>query len=296
MRRCLPFAVATCVALSRGRRRAAGRAESHEPAIPEVGRARAAHGLHAEDVARRHAARLVHHARPRLVGRDLLRPARRDQPERQQHRAATTAITYRVLKPATEMQIDLMEPLEVDSMVQDGTPVRFRREGDAFFATLTVAAARGRSQDDHRLLSRPSADREEPALAGRIHLGEGQPRPPVGRDDRSGHGRVGVVAEQGHAGRRAGQPARRAHAARSDDGRLERTAAQHDAQRRTARRPTSGSSSNPINNYAIAVAAGTYAHYTETYDGLEGHAHDGLLAARLQPRRTRTGSGRRRAR
>jgi aminopeptidase N len=27
---------------------------------------------------------------------------------------------------------------------------------------------------------------------------------------------------------------------------------------------------NPINNYAIAVAAGTYAHYTETYDGLKG--------------------------
>ena len=34
-------------------------------------------------------------------------------------------------------------------MVQDGRAVQFRRDGNAFFATLTVAAARGRSQDDH---------------------------------------------------------------------------------------------------------------------------------------------------
>ena len=54
------------------------------------------------------------------------------------------AITYTVLSQRAEMQIDLMEPLEVDSMVQDGSAVTFRREGDAFFATLAAAAARGR--------------------------------------------------------------------------------------------------------------------------------------------------------
>src|SRR5581483_8671716 len=47
------------------------------------------------------------------------------------------AITYRVLKPASVMQIDLQEPLEVDSMVQAGAPVSYRRDGNAFFATLT---------------------------------------------------------------------------------------------------------------------------------------------------------------
>src|SRR5688500_768758 len=46
-------------------------------------------------------------------------------------------ITYRVTQPAAEMQIDLMEPLVVDSMIdQRGRAVRFRREGAAFFATL----------------------------------------------------------------------------------------------------------------------------------------------------------------
>ena len=36
-------------------------------------------------------------------------------------------ITYRVLGPGRELQVDLMAPLEVDSMVQDGRRVPFRR-------------------------------------------------------------------------------------------------------------------------------------------------------------------------
>jgi hypothetical protein len=57
--------------------------------------------------------------------------------------AGYNAITYTVLQPATEMQIDLMEPLVVDSMTQDRRPVRFRREGAAFFARLTAPQLAG---------------------------------------------------------------------------------------------------------------------------------------------------------
>ncbi|MGA2381879.1 MAG: M1 family metallopeptidase [Gemmatimonadales bacterium] len=45
-------------------------------------------------------------------------------------------ITYQVLTPAHEMQIDLQVPLEVDSMVQDGERLAYRRDGNAFFVTL----------------------------------------------------------------------------------------------------------------------------------------------------------------
>src|SRR5437868_7272969 len=45
-------------------------------------------------------------------------------------------IGYRVVAPAQEMQVDLMTPLEVDSMVQDGRTLSYRRDGDAFFVTL----------------------------------------------------------------------------------------------------------------------------------------------------------------
>jgi aminopeptidase N len=43
------------------------------------------------------------------------------------------AITYRVTGRPREMQIDLQAPLMVDSMVQDGRRLRFRRDGNALF-------------------------------------------------------------------------------------------------------------------------------------------------------------------
>ena len=45
-------------------------------------------------------------------------------------------ITYQVLTPEREMQIDLQVPLEVDSMVQDGRRLEYRRDGNVFFVTL----------------------------------------------------------------------------------------------------------------------------------------------------------------
>lgn len=47
-------------------------------------------------------------------------------------------ITYQVVGPATEMQIDLQLPLEVDSMVQSGKHLKYRRDGNALFVTLTA--------------------------------------------------------------------------------------------------------------------------------------------------------------
>ena len=44
-------------------------------------------------------------------------------------------ITYRVLAPGREMQIDLQVPLEVDSVVEHGRRAAYRRDGNAFFVT-----------------------------------------------------------------------------------------------------------------------------------------------------------------
>jgi len=44
-------------------------------------------------------------------------------------------ITYRVLRSAAEMQIDLQVPLEVDSIMQDRRKLTYRRDGNAFFVT-----------------------------------------------------------------------------------------------------------------------------------------------------------------
>jgi aminopeptidase N len=55
-------------------------------------------------------------------------------------------ITYRVLRtnqPSTTMQVDLQPPLTVDSIVQDGRIVAYRRDGNALFLTLTAAQPAG---------------------------------------------------------------------------------------------------------------------------------------------------------
>ena len=52
-------------------------------------------------------------------------------------------ITYRVIRPSTEMQIDLQHPLVIDSIVQDRRKVQFRRDSNAFFVTLPSTQAAG---------------------------------------------------------------------------------------------------------------------------------------------------------
>ena len=101
-------------------------------------------------------------------------------------------------------------------------------------------------------------------------MGEGQPRPPVGRDDRSGHGRV-ACGGLTRTRRPTSRTSQRVALTVPDplinvsNGRL-----------RSTKKNANGTTTyewfvvNPINNYAIAVAAGNYAHYTETFDGEKG--------------------------
>src|SRR5215472_6782768 len=51
------------------------------------------------------------------------------------------AITYRVLTRSSPMQIDLQEPLEVDSVLQGGQPLVYRRDGNAVFVNVPAARA-----------------------------------------------------------------------------------------------------------------------------------------------------------
>ena len=55
-------------------------------------------------------------------------------------------ITYRVLRPVQEMQIDLQAPLVLDSVVQDGRPLAARRDGNAYFLTLLARQREGETR------------------------------------------------------------------------------------------------------------------------------------------------------
>jgi D-alanyl-D-alanine dipeptidase len=54
-------------------------------------------------------------------------------------------IMYRVLQTGREMQIDLQAPLTIDSIVQSGRKLKFRRDGNAFFVALNAAQRTGTS-------------------------------------------------------------------------------------------------------------------------------------------------------
>lgn len=45
-------------------------------------------------------------------------------------------ISYSVLKPYSVMQIDLMQPMQMDSILQDGSMCKWRRDGNAFFVSV----------------------------------------------------------------------------------------------------------------------------------------------------------------
>ena len=98
--------------------------------------------------------------------------------------AGYNGITYRVLRPAREMQIDLQVPLDVDSMVQDGRRLSFRRDGNAFFATLGTPQRAGDRRDDHRLLPRQAPRGGAPALGRRASSGPQDSLGRLGRDRR----------------------------------------------------------------------------------------------------------------
>jgi aminopeptidase N len=178
-------------------------------------------------------------------------------------------ISYRVLKPATEMQIDLMTPLVVDSMIQDGRAVQFRRDSNAFFATL----------------SSPQRAGERKTITvfyhGRPRIGTNPPWQGGFTWTRDSLGRPWVVTTDQGMGASVWWPNKDTQADEPDSQRVALTLpdpmidVSNGRLRSTTHHPDGTTTyewfvTNPINNYAIAVAAGTYAHYSESFDGLKG--------------------------
>lgn len=181
----------------------------------------------------------------------------------------SNGITYRVLKPAQELQVDLMVPLVVDSMVQDGKAVRFRRDGNAFFATLASPQRTGASK----------------TLTVFYH-GKPQPakRPPWDggfswKTDSLDATWV-VTTDQG-MGASVWWPNKDSQADEPDSQRVAITVPKglvnvSNGRLRGIEHHDDGTSTyewfvvKPINNYAIALAIGKYDHWSELYQGERG--------------------------
>ena len=180
-----------------------------------------------------------------------------------------TGITYLVLTPGRELQVDLMGPLAVDSMVQDRRAVPFRRDGNAYFAKPSTRQRAG----DHRTITvyyhgKPRVATRPPWEGGFTWTSDSLGRPWV------------VTTDQG-MGASVWWPNKDTQADEPDSQRVALTVPDPmiDVSNGRLRRVThhaDGTTTyewfvvNPINNYAIAVGAGSYDHYSDLFQGENG--------------------------
>lgn len=183
--------------------------------------------------------------------------------------AGSNGIAYRVLKPGSEMQIDLQVPMEVDSIVQDGRPLTYRRDGNAFFAHLEAPQEVGQvGEVTVYYHGRPKVATRPPWDGGYTWT----------EDER---GNTWVSTSNEGLGASVWWPNKDIMADEPDSQRVAITVPTPmvDVSNGRLRSTTVNDdgtttwewfASQPINNYAISVNAGAYAHWREIYDGEGG--------------------------
>jgi len=183
--------------------------------------------------------------------------------------AGWNGITYRVLEAGREMQIDLQPPLEVDSIVLEGRRLAYRRDGNAFFAQLPAPQRAGeRHTVTVHYRGEPVAANRPPWDGGFIWRQDGRGNPWV------------ATANQG-LGASVWWPNKDHGSEEPDSQRIAITVPTpmvnvSNGRLRSSTVNEDGTTTwewfvaSPINNYGIAVNAGSYAHWQEVYDGEEG--------------------------
>ena len=182
--------------------------------------------------------------------------------------AGWNAITYRVVGSGNEMQIDLQQPLVIDSIVQDGRSLAFRRDGNAFFATLPSAAQQGSVQTVTAYYhGTPTVAANPPWDGGLIFERDARDRPWV------------ATANQG-LGASVWWPNKDTQTAEPDSQRVTITVPHpmvnvSNGRLRSVVNTDSTATyewfvQSPINNYNIAINAGSYTHFGDVYQGEDG--------------------------
>jgi aminopeptidase N len=189
------------------------------------------------------------------------------------------AITYQVIKqmptfdPSSqnggEMQIDLMTPLVVDSMMQNRQSLPYRRDGNAFFVKITA----------------PQPLQSEQTITVYYH---GKPRvaknPPWDGGFTWGKDSLGnpwIVTTCQGVGASIWWPNKDIQADEPDSQRIAITVpdtlvdVSNGRLRKRTLHPDGSMTyewfvSNPINNYDVAVNTAKYVHFTDIYDGKKG--------------------------
>jgi aminopeptidase N len=178
-------------------------------------------------------------------------------------------ITYRVLESGKQMQIDLQTPLQVDSFVQQGRRLEYRRDGNAFFVHLVAPQdAGGTGTLAVYYGGHPRVAKRAPWDGGLVWTHDS-----LGRT-------VIATACQG-TGASVWWPTKDTQMDEPDSQRVVVTVPEpllnvsNGQLRSTTRNPDHTTSyewfvSQPINNYDIAINAASYARIDDAYDGESG--------------------------
>jgi aminopeptidase N len=179
------------------------------------------------------------------------------------------AITYRVLKPAKEMQIDLQVPLEADSIIQDGKSLTYRRDGNAFFVSLIAPQpVSSKKRITVYYHGKPRAAKNPPWDGGFIW-----------RTDSLGNAWVSTANEG--LGASVWWPNKDILSDEPDSQRVAITVPDSmtdisNGRLRSTTHNADGTTtfewfvSEPINNYSIEVNAGRYEHFSDVFNGEKG--------------------------
>ena len=185
--------------------------------------------------------------------------------------AGSNTIYYKIVSaPADEMQIDLQVGLDIDSIVYLGRSLKFRRDGNAYFAA--VPSGRYTSEINHLTVYYHGIPR--PAL-----------RPPwdggvIWSKDKNGNPWI-TVACQG-LGASVWYPCKDHQSDEPDSAAITLTVpdtlkAVANGRLRSETNNGDGTATytwavvNPINNYNLIPYIGKYAHWHENYEGLKGN-------------------------
>ncbi|MGH7589839.1 MAG: M1 family metallopeptidase [Gemmatimonadales bacterium] len=178
-------------------------------------------------------------------------------------------ISYRVTGPENEIQIDLQPPLTLDSVVQERHRLQVREDGNAWFVTLKAKQPMGAVKTVTAFYhGKPKVAKRPPWDGGFSWL-----------TDSLGHDWINTTSEG--VGASIWWPNKDTQADEPDSQRIAITVpdpivdVSNGRLRSTVHHPDHTTTyewfvADPINNYDVAVNAGTYAHWTDTIQGEAG--------------------------
>jgi aminopeptidase N len=178
-------------------------------------------------------------------------------------------ITYRVVSAPREMQIDLQVPLEVDSMVQDGQSLRYRRDGNVFFVSPVSPQTVGQSRTVRVFYhGTPRVAKRAPWDGGFQWAHDSLGRPWIATTDEG----LGASVWWPNKDLQRDEPDSQRVAITVPDSLIN---VSNGRLRSTTPNPDGTTTyewfvQDPINNYDVAVNAARYAHFSDTYDGEDG--------------------------